>query len=303
MFWLSSILATSFAIVAIGVLAQLAWLRRHLRYPFAFVASVLGISVVAIPVSVWLTLNEIATSDPTAQFAIAAQFLLLVLVVVLFTWLRHAPISASTKRRILVVGAHPDDLELACGGSLARFADEGHQVLAIVMSHGSGGGDGATREQEAIAGAEGLELAGITVQDFTDSMMATEIDRMVKVIELAIELFRPDVILTHSQHDQHQDHHAVHLATMRAGRRSPTILCFESPSVTRDFAPNFFIDISGYVDAKIAAVQRHKDQSRKPYMSAKGLHGMAVFRGGQAKTAEAEGFEIMRALSSTIGDL
>ena len=43
----------------------------------------------------------------------------------------------------------------------------------------------------------------------------------------------PDVILTHSRHDQHQDHHAVHLATLRGGRRAPTILCFESPSVVR----------------------------------------------------------------------
>jgi LmbE family N-acetylglucosaminyl deacetylase len=175
--------------------------------------------------------------------------------------------------------------------------------MAIVMSHGGRGGDGESREREAIAGAKSLEVEGISVQDFTDSKMATEIEQMVTVIELAVDLFRPDVILTHSAHDQHQDHHAVHLATLRAGRRSPTILCFESPSVTSEFAPSYFVDISQYIDAKISAVERHKDQAGKPYVGAKVLRGAAVFRGGQGRTDEAEGFEVIRALSSAVGDL
>jgi LmbE family N-acetylglucosaminyl deacetylase len=119
---------------------------------------------------------------------------------------------------------------------------------------------------------------------------------------LAINLFQPDIILTHSAHDQHQDHHAVHLATMRAGRRSPTILCFESPSATSEFKPSFFVDISDYVEAKVGAVRRHKDQAGKPYMGADLLRSAARFRGGQARTEHAEGFEVIRALSSGLGD-
>jgi LmbE family N-acetylglucosaminyl deacetylase len=215
----------------------------------------------------------------------------------MMSYFPHGNGSPARVRRVLVVGAHPDDLEAACGGSLARFSDEGHQVMAIVMSQGGGG------EAEATAGMERLDLAGISVQDFTDSAMTTEIETMVKVVEVAVDLFRPDIILTHSAHDQLQDHHAVHLATLRGARRSPTIMCFESPSATSGFSPSYFVDVSDYAEAKVAAVERHKDQSGKPYTGGRVLRGAAVFRGGQARNAHAEGFEIVRALSSDLGNL
>jgi len=303
MFWLGLLLACAFATITIGVATQGAWIRRHLRSPLVVITVILAVCVLAIPVSLSIAVTQPGPGSGWTQYAAGVEMLAVVGITGLFFYMRHPPLATAHVRRVLVVGAHPDDLELACGGSLARFADEGHQVIAIVMSHGDKGGEGENREQEAIAGAESLELAGISVQDFTDSKMATEIEQMVKVVELAVNLFKPDIILTHSAHDQHQDHHAVHLATMRAGRRSPTILCFESPSVTSEFSPSYFVDISDYIDAKIAAVQRHKDQAGKPYMGSKVLRGAAVFRGGQARTSHAEGFEVIRALSSGVGDL
>lgn len=302
MFWLGTLFTCAFATILLSVATQAVWIRRHFRRPLMVMTVTLAVSVVSVPVSL-----AVAASGPGdagwTPYAVGGLMLALLGTTGFFLYMRHVRIADAHVRRVLVVGAHPDDLELACGGSLARFADEGHQVIAVVMSHGGRGGDGDSRKKEALDGAESLDLAGISVQDFTDTRMATEIEEMVKVIELAVDLFKPDIILTHSAHDQHQDHHAVHLATMRAGRRSPTILCFESPSVTSDFSPNYFVDISDYIDAKIAAVERHKDQAGKPYMGAKVLRGAAVFRGGQARTAHAEGFEVIRALSSGVGDL
>jgi LmbE family N-acetylglucosaminyl deacetylase len=286
--WLGIVLTSAYGVLLIGAITQAIWIKRHIRHPRTVVGLIVLASVVAIP---------------AGQYIVGAEAIVLVGLTSLVFMLRHPTLAPSRVRRVLAVGAHPDDLELACGGSLARFADEGHEVMAIVMSHGNNGGDGAVREKEAVDGAESLEISGITVQDFTDTKMATEMERMVKVIEMAVDLFRPDIIITHSAHDQHQDHNAVHLATMRAGRRSSTILCFESPSATREFSPNYFVDISHYVDAKVAAVARHKDQSGKPYMGAQVLRGAAVFRGTQAKVQHAEGFEVMRALSSGLGDL
>ena len=303
MFWLGALLTCAFATIILGVATQAVWIRRHFRRPLFVVTVTLAVSVVSVPVGLSIAVSEPGAASRWTPYAAGALMLALLGTTGFFLYMRHARIADAHVRRVLVVGAHPDDLELACGGSLARFADEGHQVVAIVMSHGGRGGDGDSRKQEALDGAESLDLAGISVQDFTDTRMATEIDEMVKVIELAVDLFKPDLILTHSAHDQHQDHHAVHLATMRAGRRSPTILCFESPSVTSDFSPSYFVDISDYLDAKIAAVERHKDQAGKPYVGAKVLRGAAVFRGGQARTAHAEGFEVIRALSSGVGDL
>jgi len=303
MLWLGIVLTSAFAILLIGAITQAIWIQRNIRHPRSVVGLIVLASLVGIPACLSIALSEPGHIVPWAQYVAGAATITLVAITGLVFMLRHPGLAPSKVRRVLAVGAHPDDLELACGGSLARFADEGHEVMAIVMSHGSNGGDGSIREHEAVKGAESLHISGISVQDFTDTKMATEMERMVKVIEMAVELFRPDVILTHSAHDQHQDHHAVHLATMRAGRRSPTILCFESPSATQEFTPNYFVDISSYVDAKVAAVKRHKDQAGKPYMGAQVLRGAAVFRGSQARTEHAEGFEVMRALSSGLGDL
>lgn len=195
---------------------------------------------------------------------------------------------------ILAVGAHPDDLELACGGTLARYAEDGAEVHGLVMNDGSRGGDSRKRLREADEGARVMGLTSITVLDHPDTSLSEDADAMVRDVEEAIARLQPTMIFTHSANDNHQDHVAVHLAVVRAARQHPSILCFESPSATRAFAPSVFVDIAGQVSAKEAAVQTHRDQSGKPYMTAHRVRGLAAFRGSQARTAYAEGFELVR---------
>lgn len=206
-------------------------------------------------------------------------------------------------RRILAIGAHPDDLEIACGATLAKMRDAGHDVYAVVLTCGEAGGDPATRLCEAHHGAAFLDVNQVEVLNFNDTELAQQVNAITHAIEARIRAYKPDIILTHSAHDQHQDHLAVHQATLRAARNHSAILCYESPSVTRDFQPTFFVDVDGYLDVKIESIRTHADQHSKPYVSPERVRGVAVFRGGQAKTRYAEGFEIVRALSSALGDM
>lgn len=89
---------------------------------------------------------------------------------------------------------------------------------------------------------------------------------------------------------------------MRAGRKLPSILCFESPSVGKDFSPGFFVDVENYTDVKVEAIKLHADQRNKPYMTRTRIESMANFRGNQVKQQRAEGFEVMRLVSTTVGD-
>ena len=146
-------------------------------------------------------------------------------------------VSTPMPRRVLAVGAHPDDLELACGATLAKLSDSGHEVRTVVMSAGRQGGSDC-RPAEAERAAAFMGAASIQVWDFPDTRLAESAPEMVRAIEQALHQFNPDIILTHSAHDQHQDHQAVHLATLRAARQRHSILCFESPSSTRQFDPN-----------------------------------------------------------------
>ncbi len=202
---------------------------------------------------------------------------------------------------ILAIGAHPDDLEIACGGTLARLSDAGHKVYAIVMSDGRAGGDNGVRPDEARMGAVTMGITSIDVHSFTDTRLEDHNVEMVQVVEEKINALCPDLIFTHSIHDQHQDHQSVHLAVLRAARKHSSILCYESPSVTSEFNPQLFIDITDYIDVKVKAVEDHRDQAGKRYLRGDRLRGMANFRGAQGKVELAEGFEVIRLKDSIAG--
>lgn len=216
---------------------------------------------------------------------------------------RLQPVAAAAPKRVLAIGAHPDDLELACGGTLARLVDGGHHVRAMVMSRGGVGGDSQARVEEAALGAFRMGSDRVSVHDFPDTNLALTGREMTLAIEKEIEAARPDIIMTHSSHDQHQDHQAVHQAVLRAARKHHSIICFESPSVTSEFTPTVFFDVDEYVAIKQGAVAAHQDQlaGGKAYMGNERLQGTAVFRGGQVKRRRAEGFEVVRLLADEAG--
>ena len=199
---------------------------------------------------------------------------------------------------ILAIGAHPDDIEIAAGAALAKMRDTGYEISGLVMTYGEQGGNAETRPHEAEKGAQFLGLERVEVYHFTDTHLEGDGVELTRAIEKAILREKPDIIFTHSEHDLHQDHRAVYEATLRATRNYPvTILCYESPSITQDFRPTYFVDVCDYVDVKVEAIRQHWDQKGKPYMDAELVRSKLVFRGGQAKVKFAEGFEVARMIA------
>lgn len=238
----------------------------------------------------------------SSEVAAAITLILLAgIAVMLYHPVAGSGLQIGVRQTVLAVGAHPDDLELACGGTLAKLVDQGFDVQAVVMSHGQVGGDRAARPSEALAGGNYLGISTVEVLDLPDTLLGQHNMEMVQAIEAKIKAIAPVLVFTHSAHDHHQDHHAVHLATLRAARSHSSILCFESPSTTRGFNPSVYVDIEEYLDIKVRAVQLHRNQAGKPYMSASRVRGMASFRGSQAKREFAEGFEPVRLLATTPG--
>ncbi len=202
--------------------------------------------------------------------------------------------------RILAIGAHPDDIEIACGATMAKFHDAGHSIWGVVMTQGEQGGNPEVRPDEAKSGADFLGLDRVTVRNFPDTRLQEQPAEVLASIEAVVKEFRPDMIFTHSCHDLHQDHCAVHEATLRAARNLGTVLCYESPSATQEFLPTFFVDVGDYIDVKIESIKEHWDQRVKPYVQDERVRGQAIFRGSQAKTRYAEGFEVVRAAFSNM---
>jgi LmbE family N-acetylglucosaminyl deacetylase len=162
------------------------------------------------------------------------------------------------QKRVLAIGAHPDDVEIGCGGALAKHHAD-HDVLHVLtLSRGSAGGDVNTRAVEAQAAAvllgARLEMANLRDTHITDGA------ETISIIEAAIRELQPTHVYTHSLEDTHQDHRAVHAASLVAARGVPNVYCYQTPSSTVEFKPHRFVDITHYIEHKIALIGAYKSQ-------------------------------------------
>lgn len=167
--------------------------------------------------------------------------------------------AAAVRPVVLAIGAHPDDVEIGVGGLLAAHRAAGDAVVILTLSRGDRGGNAEHRQHESLAAAE-LIGARLFLEDLDDTRISPA-DPTVSIIERVVGEVSPTVVYTHSQHDRHQDHRAVHQAASVATRRVPTIACYQSPSATVEFHPNRFVPIDGFTDTKLALLACFATQS------------------------------------------
>jgi N-acetylglucosamine malate deacetylase 1 len=177
---------------------------------------------------------------------------------------------------ILAFGAHPDDVELFSGGTLAKMAALGYATGIVDMTRGELGTRGTVqrRKQEALKAARAL---GLRVRDnlgLTDGHVSVTPGARLKVIR-KLRLYRPRVVLTHYWDDKHPDHvntsrlvsEAVHhsgLAKIRTGQeryRPKTLLYFKLPT---NLTPSFVVDVSEYIEQRSAAIAAYRSQLFDP---------------------------------------
>jgi LmbE family N-acetylglucosaminyl deacetylase/CheY-like chemotaxis protein len=163
---------------------------------------------------------------------------------------RRAQAATPAREVVLAIGAHPDDVEIGVGGLLAAHRAAGDTVTILTLSRGARGGAADDRQHESLAAAEYLG-ARLFMEDLIDTQISNA-DPTVGIIERVVRETNPTIVYTHSNHDRHQDHRAVHEATLVATRNVRTVACFQSPSSTVDFRPNRFVSIDGFTDAKLA---------------------------------------------------
>lgn len=192
----------------------------------------------------------------------------------------------------LAVGAHPDDVEFGCFGSLQRFE---HRRI-VVMSAGEAGGPHTERRAEAQVAAE-IIGAELTVLDHIDTQLF--VPAVIDAISAAVERVRPDVVFTLSALDTHQDHAAVGRASLIALRRfQGPVFAYPSPSLAPgSFAPQTYLEVDEVSYAlKRQALGAHKSQSHRHYLADDYLDTMSRYWAHQAGGAfeRCEPFELVR---------
>jgi LmbE family N-acetylglucosaminyl deacetylase len=165
-----------------------------------------------------------------------------------------------TDRRVLAVGAHPDDLTLGCYGTLAKLAEH-NEVCGLILS-----GAGTKQAQEAHDALEGV-CPMLALRDLPPTEFPSR-NREVAIIDTLISEFEIDTIIGHAPWDHHQDHVTTWRMILAASRRRPvSILGFHAISATPDFPANLAVDITDQWEAKLAATRCHKSQCHKPYFA------------------------------------
>ncbi len=185
--------------------------------------------------------------------------------------------APTTGRTILAIGAHPDDVEIAIGGTLAAHRDAGDEIVLLCLSWGANGGGQTQRRDEAQAAAQvlGATLYGGDLKDTRFDLPST-----IAAIERVVRQVHPDVVYTHCAEDVHQDHRTAHDASLVACRNVPNLFAYQSPSTTVAFQPTRFQDISNQIEDKMALIACHDSQaSCRTYMEPRLLRSTARYWG------------------------
>lgn len=223
--------------------------------------------------------------------------------------------SASTKdienkkRKALIIGAHPDDPETGCGGTMAVLRNAGYEVVAVYMTKGEGGIPGKSHDESAtirVAEAKkACEVLGVRPIFMTQIDGQSEINRE-RYVEMrqVIADENPDIVFTHWPIDSHPDHRVCSLLVYDAWRRLDyafELYYYEvmSGTQTQLFQPTDYVDISAVADEKRRACYCHESQDMAPLYE-KWHDTMEFFRGIEFRCPRAEAFIHLRRNDSDI---
>jgi len=219
-------------------------------------------------------------------------------------------------KNVLVIVAHPDDESFGCGGLIKKFVNKNYKVGVISFTNGVSSREKFSdnkikkRKKDSFKASKILGFKWLGQYNYPDNQMdKLNLLEIIKIIEFHKKKFSPKIIITHSFYDLNIDHRTVAEATLTAFRPEPGEICeeiltFEIPSSTdyrmlknsKNFIPNYFINIEKYLSSKIKAIKCYSDEIKKtPHSrSIDGVKNLSKTRGNQSGMKNAEAYEIIR---------
>lgn len=198
-------------------------------------------------------------------------------------------------RKILFIGAHPDDIELGCGALIAHISTQ-TEVMCVTLSDNQKNPQLGNLVEEHYRSMETLGvprdhvvLAPFETRRFPHARQ--------EILEYLIHLnheFHPEIVFAHTKADIHQDHGTVTEEALRAFRGT-TVLGFDVIRSSYGFFPSFLVEVSeADVDRKVAALRQYRTYEEKYYFNETVTRATLVRYGALAERPYAEGFDILR---------
>jgi LmbE family N-acetylglucosaminyl deacetylase len=213
-------------------------------------------------------------------------------------------IEVSSRKQVLVLSAHTDDAELACGGSMARFVSEGARLFCAAFSTCENSlpegwpPDALECEFREATRVLGIRRENLFVYNYPVRKLSYHRQEVLETLIRLRQEIEPDLVLLPSTGDQHQDHQTLAAEGIRAFRNTQgraTLLGYEMPWNLTEFPAHAFIRVSAAaLEAKLQALECYRSQQERPYFSEDFVRALAIVRGMQVGCQYAEAFEVLR---------
>jgi bacillithiol biosynthesis deacetylase BshB1 len=187
------------------------------------------------------------------------------------------------KLDILAIGAHPDDVELGCGATIAKEVANGKKVGVIDLTRGELGtrGTAETRDEEAFNAAKILGVHSRVNMRFSDGFFLNDKEHQIEIIKM-IRHYKPEIVICNAIDDRHIDHgkgsQLVSDACFLSGLRKIETVHKDEATIQepwrpkavyhyiqwKDIEPDLAVDVTGYMDKKMASVLAYKTQFFDP---------------------------------------
>jgi LmbE family N-acetylglucosaminyl deacetylase len=198
-------------------------------------------------------------------------------------------------KRVLFLGAHPDDIEIGCGALIHNIVNK-TEILCVTLSDNQKNPDLKKVKNEHL---NSMKVLGVPEDKIVFGPFVTRVfpDARQEILEYFLKLrkeFKPDLIFTHSKQDVHQDHNTMTDEALRAFR-GITVLGFDVVRSSYGFFPHFLVEVSEEdVNKKIEALSQYETYQDRYYFNSELTRSIMVRHGALAERPFAEGFDILR---------
>jgi len=198
-------------------------------------------------------------------------------------------------RKLLFLGAHPDDIELGCGALLSHLGKRA-EVLCVTLSDNQLNPSlrGLVEEHYRSMALLGIGRDQIVLGPFETRNFPRDRQEILEFLFDLHRSFQPDMVFVHTQADIHQDHAVATMEALRAFRGT-TVLGFDVLRSSYGFFPNFLAEVSeADVEMKVRCLAEYSTYCDKYYFSPEVVRSTLIRHGALAERPFAEGFDILR---------
>lgn len=204
-----------------------------------------------------------------------------------------------TFKNVIALGAHPDDIEMGCGGFISKLIQSGATVSTHVMSKCDDQFETTEKGKLVHEYDKAMTTLGVedkNLYDFPNKELPQNSIETMNIFNKLQHEINPDLVLIPFLDDPHQDHSTVAYSAIRSFRGTETILQYEIlRHGSYSFTPTFFVDITDYLDQKIEALRHYESQyCKRKYFDSETFKSLARTRGAQSGYNYAEGFLVYK---------